>query len=61
MEKSVNDARYKAVATLSDGDREWDVTIYSQSESEEAAKAGLVRFASHGYNIVKSRIERKGK
>lgn len=49
--------RYKAIATLTDGVREWDVTIYSDYESVAEAGAGISRFASHGYNIVKAWIE----
>lgn len=49
--------RYKAMATLSDGEREWDVTIYSGYESADEAGAGISRFASRGYNIVKTWIE----
>lgn len=48
---------FKAMATLTDGRREWDVCIYSLYESEAEATEGIARFASHGYNIVKTWIE----
>lgn len=48
---------YKAIATLTDGEREWDMCIYSLYESESDAVDGIKRFASHGYNIVKVWIE----
>lgn len=48
---------FMAMATLTDGVKEWDVTIYSGYETTEEAEAGIVRFAAHGYNIVKTWIE----
>ena len=48
---------YKAVTTVTDGARVWDVVIYSHYESIEEAQAGIDRFASHGYNILKTWIE----
>ena len=45
---------YKVVATVTDGARVWDVVIYSHYESIEEAQAGIDRFASHGYNILKT-------
>ena len=48
---------YKAVATITDGARVWDVVIYSGYESMEEAQAGIENFASHGYNVLKTWIE----
>ena len=48
---------YKAVATVTDGAREWDVVIYSLYKTIEEANDGIYRFASHGYNIVKAWVE----
>ena len=48
---------YKAVATITDGSRVWDVVIYSRYESLEEAQRGISRFSSHGYNILKTWIE----
>ena len=48
---------YKATATLTDGEKEWDVIIYSYYNTIEEAIDGVSRFASHGYNIVKVWIE----
>ena len=48
---------FKAMATLTDGAREWDVTIYSGYETAEEAEAGIARFAAHGYNVVKTWVE----
>ena len=48
---------YKAIATLTDGVKEWDVIIYSYYKTIEKAIDGVSRFASHGYNIVKAWIE----
>ena len=48
---------YKAMATVTDGSREWDVCIYSLYKTEQEAADGISRFASHGYNIVKTWIE----
>ncbi len=48
---------YKAVATVTDGARVWGVVIYSHYKSIEEAQAGIENFSSHGYNILKTRIE----
>ena len=48
---------YKAVATVTDGARAWDVVIYSRYESLEEALAGVSRFATNGYDILKICIE----
>ena len=48
---------YKAMATLTDGVKEWDLIIYSNYNTIEEAIDGVYRFASHGYNIVKVWIE----
>ena len=48
---------YKAIATLTDGVKEWDVIIYSYYKTIEEAIDGVSRFASHGYNIVKVWVE----
>lgn len=50
--------KYRAVATLTDGVKQWDAIIYSEYGSMEAALEGSHLFASHGYDIVKLRIER---
>ena len=49
---------YKAIATLKDGTREWDVIIYSQYKTIRDALDGVQRFTSKGYNIVNIRIEK---
>ena len=48
---------FKAMATLTDGSREWNVCICSQYKSEAEAAEGISCFASHGYSIVKTWIE----
>ncbi len=48
---------FRAMATLTDGSKEWNVCIYSQYKSESEAKDGIARFSTHGYNIVKTWIE----
>ena len=48
---------YKAVATITDGVKEWDVVIYSRYRSGEEAEDGVKRFVARGYNIVNIRIE----
>lgn len=48
---------YKAIATVTNGEREWDVVIYSLYKTIEEANDGISRFAAHGYNIVKAWIE----
>lgn len=50
--------KYRAVATMTDGVKQWDAIIYSEYGSMEAALEGARLFASHGYDIVKLRIER---
>lgn len=60
MEKAIGGVdmkTFKAMATLTDGVLEWDVVIYSNYGSEEAAIAGIDRFSAHGYRIVKTWIE----
>ena len=48
---------YKAIATLTDGGKEWDVIIYSLYKTIEEANDGIASFAAYGYNIVKVWIE----
>ena len=48
---------YKAVAAVTDGERQWSVVIYSGYKTVEEANNGISRFASHGYNIVKVWVE----
>ena len=48
---------YKAIATVANGEREWNVVIYSGYKTAEEANNGISRFASHGYNIVKAWVE----
>jgi hypothetical protein len=48
---------YKAIATITDGEREWNVVIYSGYKTAEEANNGVERFASHGYDIVKAWVE----
>lgn len=48
---------YKAMATVTDGKREWDVCIYSSYESEDEAMDGILRFVRIGFNVVKTWIE----
>ena len=43
---------YKAVATVTDGARVWDVVIYSHYESMEEAQAGIDRpWVQHSENL----------
>ena len=48
---------YKATATVTDGERCWNVVIYSGYKTMEDANNGIFRFASNGYNIVKAWVE----
>ena len=48
---------FKAMATLTDGKKEFDVTIYSKYTTEEAARKGIDSFLIKGYNVVKTWIE----
>ena len=48
---------YKAVATVTNGEIEWNVVIYSGYKTVEEANNGISHFASHGYNIVKAWVE----
>ena len=52
-----NAAGSKAIATVTDGEREWNVVIYSLYKTIKEANDGISRFAAHGYNIVKAWIE----
>lgn len=49
---------YKAIATLTDGTREWRVIIQSQYETMQDALDDVKRFTSKGYNVVMIRIEK---
>lgn len=49
---------YKAIATLTDGVREWYVIIYSQYKTMQDALDGVQRFTSKNYNVVNIRIEK---
>ena len=49
---------YKAIATFTDGTKEWDVIIYSQYKTMRDALDGVKRFTSKGYNVVMIRIEK---
>ena len=46
---------YKAIATFTDGTKEWDVIIYSQYKTMRDALDGVKRFTSKGYNVVMTR------
>ena len=48
---------FKAMATVTDGSRKWDVTIYSRYETIDAASDGIRRFLERGYDVVKTWIE----
>ena len=48
---------YKAMATLTDGERKFEVTIYSMYKTEEEAQKGIENFSSKGYTILKTWIE----
>lgn len=48
---------FTAKAILKDETHEWEVTIYSDYETRQAAEEGIERFSKHGYNIVKTWIE----
>lgn len=48
---------YRAIATLADGDKRWDVVIYSGYKSMEEALEGARQFATHDYTIVRIQIE----
>ena len=47
----------KAIGTVTNGEREWNVVIYSGYKTAEEASNGISRFASHGYNIIKAWVE----
>lgn len=49
---------YEAIATLTDGVREWYVIIYSQYKTIQDALDGAQRFTSKGYNVINVRIEK---
>ena len=49
---------YKATATLNENGNTFDVVIYSFYKSVEEAEEGIKRFASHGYNILNTKIEK---
>lgn len=48
---------YAAVATVTDGEKEWDIRIYSHYESYDEAVEGIKRFMSHGYDVIKVWVE----
>ena len=41
---------YKAIATLKDSEKVWDVIIYSRYESYEEAERGFADFVNPPYN-----------
>lgn len=56
---------YKAIATLMDSEKVWDVVIYSRYESPEEAEQGVANFvnpsfrnpnATAPYSIVETKI-----
>lgn len=54
---------YKAIATLKDSEKVWDVIIYSRYESHEEAERGINDFANPSnpnaippYSIVETKI-----
>lgn len=55
---------YKAIATLKDSEKVWDVIIYSRYKSYEDAERGVADFvnppynpnATHPYSIVETKI-----
>ena len=49
--------QYKAIATVTDGIKEWNVIIYSLYETIEDAEEGIKNFKKHGYNVIKAWIE----
>ena len=49
---------YKAIATLNENGNTFDVVIFSDYKSVEEAENGIKRFASHGYNILNTKIEK---
>lgn len=52
---------YRAVATLRNPEKVWDVVIYSHYESEEEAQAGIDRFCAVDcpvYKVIATRIEK---
>ena len=54
MEKTL----YKATATLNENGNTFDVVICSSYKSVDEAKEGIKKFASHGYNILNTNIEK---
>lgn len=50
---------FKAIATVRNGARAFDVTIYSGYETIKEALDGVARFAAHGYYIECVKIERE--
>jgi hypothetical protein len=47
---------YKAVATVTNGEREWEIVIYSGYKTAEEANEGINRFLNHGYTVTKTWI-----
>lgn len=49
---------YKAIATLNENGNTFDVVIFSDYKSVEEAEDGIKRFALHGYNILRTKVEK---
>ena len=49
--------QYKAIAIVTDGIKEWNVTIYKHYETITDAEEGIKNFKKHGYNVIKTWIE----
>ncbi len=47
---------YKAMATITDGTRKWNICIYSGYKTIEEANNGINKF-SEKYNVVESWVE----
>ena len=47
---------YKAIATVTDGEREWEIVIYRGYKTAEEANEGINRFLNHGYTVTKTWI-----
>ena len=48
--KKAKKTYYKAIATLKDSEKVWDVIIYSRYESYEEAERGVADFVNPPYN-----------
>ncbi len=50
---------FKAIATVRNGARVFDVVIYSRYETIEEAMASVASFTAHGYDVLSIEIKRE--